>query len=130
MSSYVLMLETDPDDRELTEATLAEMQFSVPVKFLSNIEELDLFTAEQTPSVILISDSNRGLAVKLVKQLKADPELNHIPVVVLGERSINSYVKDCYRAGANTFITKPSSLESTRKNIKTFFTYWFEVAEL
>ncbi len=129
-TSYVLMLQTDADDREITESALAEMEFSVPVKFLNNIEELDLFTAEERPAVILLSDSARGMAVQLVKELKADPEYGHIPVVVLGERSMDSYVKDCYRAGANTFITKPSTHEQTKKKIEAFFTYWFEVAEL
>jgi hypothetical protein len=39
-------------------------------------------------------------------------------------------IRKYYIAGANTVIRKPSSVEQTSKKIKTFFDYWFTVAEL
>jgi hypothetical protein len=44
--------------------------------------------------------------------------------------SANDYIKDWYKAGVNTFIVKPSSVAATRKKIKTFLEYWFDVAEV
>jgi hypothetical protein len=55
---------------------------------------------------------------------------DHVPVVVLGEVSGDDHIKEWYRAGANTFIVKPSTVAATQKKIKTFFEYWFEVAEV
>ena len=131
MESYVLMLQTDADDRELTESILAEINLHIPVKFLAEVDEIDDFTASVgMPSLILVSDSTKGLAVDLVRKLKSKAAYAHIPEIVLAEKSVSSFAKDCYRAGANTFITKPSSLEETRKKISIFFSYWFEVADL
>jgi DNA-binding response OmpR family regulator len=131
MEPYVLMLQTDPEDRELTESIVNEFNFSVPLKFLAEAEEIDNYTAAVGfPSLLLVSDSSRGMAVSLVKKLKSKAAYSHIPVIILAERSLNSYAKYCYRAGANSFVIKPSTLEETRKKIEFFFKYWFEVAEL
>ena len=125
------MLQTDPEDRELTESIVNEFSFSVPLKFLAEAEEIDNYTAAVGfPSLLLVSDSSRGMAVNLVKKMKSKAAYSHIPVIILAERSLNSYAKDCYRAGANSFVIKPSTLEETRKKIELFFKYWFEVAEL
>jgi len=129
---YVLMLQTDPDDRYITESTLSEISVTVPVYFLDGIHQLDNFIATHgDPGVILINDRGAAhLGRELLKQLKSDPVYNHIPVIILGEVTTPEYIRQCYRAGANTFIIKPSTLAATRKKIESFIQYWFEVAEV
>jgi CheY-like chemotaxis protein len=126
------MMQTDADDRYITESTIREIGASVPVKFIASPDELDaLIEQSGEPSVILLSDlgaTHRG--TELLKQLKKHPSRGYIPVVVLGEVSTDDYIRQCYLAGANTFITKPSSIAGTRKKIETFFAYWFDVAEV
>lgn len=132
MTSYVLMLQADPDDQYLTESTLAEINPSFPIKYLEDISNLADYIAKMgEPAVILLNDrgtiTERG---QVLRQIKSGSSYRHIPVVVLGERSSPDYVKECYRAGASTFITKPSSVNATKKKIEMFFSYWFEVAEV
>jgi response regulator RpfG family c-di-GMP phosphodiesterase len=132
MKQYVLMLQADPDDRDIVESTLTEIGNSIPMRFVSGITD---FTAKKPtwgePALILISD--RGAMHKgneVLKEIKTNAAYAHIPLVVLGEVSTPEYIKECYRAGANTFITKPSSIAETKKKIEAFFTYWFEVADI
>jgi DNA-binding NarL/FixJ family response regulator len=132
MSSYVLMLQADPDDQHITESALAEINPSIGINYLPRLDEIDKHVAKAGPPVlILLNDmgtiTERGQALR---KLKSDPAYSHIPVVVLGEKSSPDYVKECYRAGASTFITKPSSVNATRRKIEMFFSYWFEVAEV
>jgi response regulator RpfG family c-di-GMP phosphodiesterase len=131
MEQYVLMLQADPDDKDLTESMLTEIGNSIPIKFISGTQEIAAKTATWgEPAVILVSD--RGAMHKgneVLKGIKANPAYAHIPLVVLGEVSTPEYIKECYRAGANTFITKPSSIAETRKKIEGFFEYWFEIAD-
>ena len=132
MASYVLMLQADPDDQDITESTLAELNSSWAIKYLQETGGMEKYIAENgEPFVILLNDrgtiTERG---QVLRKIKANPVYSHIPVVVLGERSSPDYVKECYRAGASTFITKPSSVNATRKKIGMFFSYWFEVADL
>jgi len=132
MQPYVLMLQTDPDDRYITESTLDEISNNIPVQFISSMEEMDKTIVEfGQPVVILVND--QGSAQQgpiIVRKLKSNPLYSHLPVVILGEVTTSEYIQECYRAGANTFIIKPSTVAETRKKIATFFSYWFDVAEV
>jgi CheY-like chemotaxis protein len=132
MHSYVLMLQTDEEDRFITESTMSEMEYAVPLKFLDEPGKLNEYTGQYgLPSLILLNDSGSILQKnQLLRQVKNDPAYSHIPVVVLGEKSTDEYVRQCYRAGASSYITKPSSIEETKKKIAMFFSYWFDVAEI
>ena len=132
MDTYVLMVQTDPDDKYITESSLSEINNEVPVKFLETLQDLDVFvTTEGYPALILVND--RGTKMKgtvMIRQLKENPLYAHIPIVVLGEISSDDYIREWYRAGASSFIIKPSTIEDTHKKISTFFDYWFNVTEL
>ncbi len=132
MERYVVMLRTDNDDRDITEWAMAETGTDIPVKFIAGKEELDaLILSSGDPSLLLLNDS--GAAHKgheRLRHFKSNPSYNHIPVVVLGEVCTKDYIRECYRAGANSFIIKPSTLEATKKKVRDFFNYWFNVAEL
>ena len=85
MQSYVLMLQTDDDDIFITESTLAEIGNTIPVQFISNLEEMEQHVAKNgEPAVILLNDRgtmNRGLQV--LKKLKTNATYAHVPVVML-----------------------------------------------
>jgi CheY-like chemotaxis protein len=77
-----------------------------------------------------VSEKNtKYSAIEILQRLRQN-EYRHIPVVILAERALNDYILDCYNHGANTVITKPSSLALTKEKIRTFFSYWENVAEL
>ena len=132
MSFYILMLQTDAEDRFITESTISEIGYDVPLKFLDEMGKLDEYIGrEGLPSLILLNDCGSILQKgQVLRQLKNNPSYNHIPVVILGEKSTDEYIQQCYRAGASSYITKPASVNETKKKIELFFTYWFEVAEI
>ena len=126
------MLWADADDRDLTEWAIAETGNEVPVRFVADTEELETMVGTNgEPSLILLND--RGAVHngrEQLSNLKKHAKYSHIPVAVLGEYSTRDYIRDCYRAGANTFITKPSTIAATKNKVELFFRYWFEVAEV
>jgi CheY-like chemotaxis protein len=127
---YVLMLEDDADDRYITESTIKELGYNIPVRFLSYDRELITYLSQsEEPSLILL-DYNPVTGSDTLKQLKAHPDFNHIPVIVLSEVASSHHVRQCYQLGANSFIKKPYTADLTRNKIETFFRYWFEVAEI
>jgi response regulator RpfG family c-di-GMP phosphodiesterase len=132
MQPYALMMQIDPDDRYITESTMDEMSNNVPVQYITSIADLDKTIVDfGQPVVILVNDQGSVQAgPSLVKKIKSNPLYSHIPVVILGEVTSSEYIQQCYRAGANTFIIKPSSIADTRTKISTFFSYWFDVAEV
>ncbi|RYG50277.1 MAG: response regulator [Chitinophagaceae bacterium] len=132
MQSYVLMIRADEDDQFFTETILEEMRGSIPMHFIKEVPDVEQTLAVQgIPSVILVNNrDHRHKTIDVVSELKSDPRLAHIPVVVLGEITTPEFIHKYYRAGASSYIIKPSSLAATRKKIGLFFAYWFEVAEV
>jgi len=132
MFSYVLMLQADIDDKDIAESMYKELNMSFPVKYLEDIHQLDALASESgKPTLILLNENSaKDKGTQIVKKLKSNPSYSHIPIVVLGETSPASYVTEYYKAGANTFIVKPSTVELTKKKVDIFFKYWMEVAEV
>lgn len=131
-NDYVLMVEDDKDDRYITETTLVELGFNIPIRFLSYSDELiPNISGSEKPAIILLNYNAIPITcIDLLRQLKANPVLCHIPVIILSESASSQYVTECYQAGANTFIKKPSISSLVTSKIEVFFKYWFEVAEL
>lgn len=129
---YILMVEDDPDDRYLTEQTLQEIGVTTPIKFLTQSDEvLSFLESHELPALILIDyNISPDNGVEVLKTLKAHPAYRPIPVIILSDSAAPAYVTECYRHGANSFIAKPFTAETTRKKIENFFTYWLEVAEV
>src|SRR6187402_3053793 len=89
MSSYILMLQADPDDQYITESALAEINPAITIKYLSTTDQVEETIAIfGEPALILLNDQGtlkeRGQSLR---QLKDNSAYSHIPVVVLGERS-------------------------------------------
>ena len=129
---FVLMLESDPDDRYITEHTLAELGYDFLVKFLTKGSELINYLSGRDKPFVIILDDNPidATGIEILETLKSNHELRHIPVVMISEGATANHITECYRKGASTVIKKPSTLEGTKEKIGTFFKYWFEVAEL
>lgn len=129
---YVLMLENDQDDRYITQTTLRELGLNIPVRYeYYSPSLLDLIGENDRPSLVLLAYNTtpeNGLVI--VKEFKTHPGYAHIPVIVLTEELQNEWVRQYYRAGANSVVKKPNSVVLTREKVKAFFDYWFNVAEV
>lgn len=128
------MLEGDAHDRELSRDYFDA--HGIQYDFITFSNELLPFLKGKNsegkfPSLIILSmRSVPQTGLEILKQVKSVPALNPIPVIVLGESTDASLIRECYAAGASTFINKPLTSGSTDFSITTFLRYWFEVAEL
>jgi CheY-like chemotaxis protein len=127
---YILMIEDDPDDRYLTQSVLEELPVSVPIEFISSTSQLFPRLNERLP-ILIVMDYNlhQETGIELLQKIKSDKKFSHIPVVILGDTNNPDFTSLCYREGANSYITKPTTIEGTRNKIGLFFRYWLEVAE-
>lgn len=87
--------------------------------------------ATQRPDIILL-DLNMPLkdGHEALAEVKADPYLRSIPVVVLTISSREEDVLRTYELGGSGFIIKPTSLYDMVEVVKVLNEYWFEVVEL
>jgi CheY-like chemotaxis protein len=111
---------------------LSEAGIDIAIKFFSSSGDLfNYLSASEMPSLILVDyNATPENGFEVLKKLKRDPSFSGIPVVILSENDFAEYRNKCYAEGASSFIKKPGTIKLTRSKIKTFFTYWFEVAEV
>jgi CheY-like chemotaxis protein len=83
------------------------------------------------PGVILLDlNMPKKDGQEALKEIKSDPRLRHIPVVVLTTSRTEEDVLRSYDLGVNSFVTKPVTFAAMVELMKTLGKYWFEIVEL
>jgi len=131
------MLEQDEDGRYITSTFFEKHAPNISLDFvnagtelLARLEQCRL-TRSRYPSLILLNYHHGPVtAIDTLRQLKSRAEFSHIPAVVLSGSTHEQAVRECYAAGASSFIQKPFGNDETHSKILTFIRYWFETAEL
>ena len=139
--NVILMADDDDDDRLLTRDAVAEAGLAGDLHFVANGEELLDYLCRRgkyqdpasspRPGLILL-DLNMPLkdGREALREIRADPELRRIPVVVLTTSKADTDVGAIYDLGANSFISKPFQFEALVGVMRSLSQYWFGTVEL
>jgi CheY-like chemotaxis protein len=131
MNRTILMLEHDDDDRYITQAALDDLKAQVSISFVTNSTDFFSKLEQLKPDVLLVTYRASPLsAVEVLKKLRGLPAFRQTPAIVLSGVSSDVIVRECYQAGATSFITKPPSDKETTMKISRFLDYWFKTVEL
>ncbi len=83
------------------------------------------------PGVILLDlNMPRKDGREALREIKADPDLRRIPVVVLTTSKAEEDILRTYDLGVNSFIVKPVTFADLVEVMRTLGRYWFEIVEL
>jgi CheY-like chemotaxis protein len=140
-SIIILIADDDPDDRMLAKEAWEESRLANEVHFVNDGEELmdylyrrgeyAALDATSRPGVILLDlNMPRKDGREALREIKADPNLRQIPIVVLTTSKAEEDIYRSYDLGVNSFITKPVTFEALVEVMKTLGKYWFEIVEL
>jgi len=110
-----------------TRLTYAEDGESV----LQNLDSPDRDAAEAKPDLIML-DLNlpRMHGNEVLKLLKENENLKHIPVIIMSSSDRDEDVREAYRLGANTFLTKSMVFNDFENVIEKLHEYWSSIALL
>jgi CheY-like chemotaxis protein len=139
--ALVLVAEDDPDDCLLVREAWLENRLVAKLQFVSDGEELTDYlrqsgryarpaTAPRPDLILLDLNMPRKDGREALKEIKSDPALRQIPVVVLTTSESDEDVARSYDLGVNSFIVKPVSFEKVVDLMRMIHTYWFEVVKL
>ncbi len=134
----ILLVEDSPTDTELVTEALKEAQIPTHLSAVEDGAQAMRFLRRQNsyahaprPNLILL-DLNlpRKEGREVLAEIKADPQLKMIPVIVLTTSQARGDVLRAYELQANCYITKPLQFREFTAMIRNLETFWLSVASL
>lgn len=137
----ILIADDDEDDRLMAKEALAEARLLNEVHFVEDGEMLMDYLRNRgkyadarrcpRPGLILLDlNMPRKDGREALKEIKADPDLRRIPIVVLTTSKAEEDIYKSYDLGVNSFISKPVSFEGLVEVMKSLGKYWFSIVQL
>ena len=137
----VLIADDDPDDRLLVSDALAETPTFGDVREVADGEELMDYLLVRgrfthagdapRPDVILLDLNMPKMGGReVLAEIRHDPVLRRIPIVVMSTSGAEEDVDLSYELGANSFVRKPASFGALTEAMKTLGSYWATVVTL
>lgn len=137
----ILYADDDEDDQILVGDALRETPVANAIQYVQDGEELLDFLNNKgryinkkkypKPSLILLDlNMPRKDGREALAEIKADPKLKRIPIVILTTSRGEDDIQSTYNLGVNSFITKPVSYDSLVKIVKVVTKYWFQTVKL
>jgi two-component system, response regulator len=138
---FILVADDDADDRFLIQDAFKENGIDHDLRFVEDGEQLMAYLRREGeyshlasspyPSLVLLDlnmpkkDGREALA-----EIKNDPNLYRIPVVILTTSNAEEDILRSYGLGASSFITKPVVFNDLLILTKTLTQYWIDLVEL
>ena len=137
----IVMAEDDEDDRLLVRAAIEQSNVLNPMDYVEDGEELMQYLRHEgkyarlkgqaLPGLILLDlNMPRKDGREALAEIRQDPLLRHIPVVILTTSQQEDDIIRCYHLGANSYITKPVSFEGLVDVMRTLEIYWLRTVKL
>lgn len=137
----ILMADDDADDRMLTREAFEESLLANDLRFVvDGVELMDYLyhrgqfsdpAQSPRPGLILLDlNMPKKDGREALEEIKSDPDLASIPVVILTTSKEEEDIHRSYQLHCNSYITKPVTLEGLVQVIKSLGRYWFEIVEL
>ena len=137
----ILMADDDPDDRLLARRALEKHGLAGALRTVGDGEELMDYLRRRgpyadpalspRPSLVLLDlNMPRKDGREALAEMKGDPALRQIPVVVLTTSRSDEEVFRSYDLGANSFVTKPVTFDGLSAVMQTLGLYWLRTVSL
>ena len=134
----ILLVDDDLADVRLTQEALKEHKVFCEtavvqdgVDALAYLRREGQYGSVSRPDIILLDlNMPRKDGREVLEEIKADPQLRRIPVVILTTSQADQDVLHSYDLGANCYITKPVDLGQLTAVVQAIENFWFTVVKL
>jgi len=133
----ILLVEDDPGDVDLTMEVLgmAKVKLGINVvedgvEALAYLRKEGKYGSAVLPDLILLDlNMPRKDGRETLGEIKKDPKLKHIPVVILTTSNADSDVVKSYTLGASCYVTKPVGLDQFTEVVQSIESFWFTIVK-
>jgi CheY-like chemotaxis protein len=137
----ILLVDDDEEDLLMTQEALQESRLGNDLRMARDGEELMEYLLRRgrfadpsdspTPGLILLDlNMPRKDGREALAEIKANPDLRNIPVIVLTTSKAEEDIFRTYDLGVSSFITKPVTFAGLVEAMSVLSQYWFEIVEL
>ncbi|MES2702340.1 MAG: response regulator [Bacteroidota bacterium] len=136
---FILIAEDDADDRFLLQSAFEENGYCDKLQFVENgVEILEFLNvllqdgngAKMPRFILLDLNMPKKDGREVLKEIKQNPLLKKIPVIIFSTTNNEQEMRRCYELGANSYITKPNSFESLIKTVSALRSYWIHTTSI
>jgi CheY-like chemotaxis protein len=138
MTPSILLVEDNAGDVRLTREALREAEVEVDLVAVPDGEEALAFlrlegehAGARRPDLVLLDlnlPKRNGLEV--LEDIRSDPALRRLPVIMLTTSSAAHDVSACYDRGASSYIVKPLDLDDFTSVVRAIDAFWLRTAQL
>jgi two-component system, chemotaxis family, response regulator Rcp1 len=134
----ILLVEDSPADTELAQEVLRDAKVANVVHAVDNgddaiafVRRTGRFAHRPRPDLILLDLNLPGRdGREVLEEIKADPELRTIPVIVLTTSAEARDVERAYKSYVNAYITKPLNLDAFASVARSIEDFWLTLVRL
>lgn len=137
----LMFADDDENDYVLLNCAARRAQLPAPVHWVRDGMELLQYLRRQgrysdsdsypKPALILLDlNMPRKDGREALQEIRHDPGLGSLPIVILSTSKAAEDIRLAYEAGANSFITKPAEFQRLVEIVEVLKRYWFEVVSL
>ncbi len=133
----VLLAEDDPGDATLVKTAFADSPYQCRidhawdgVEAMSKLQSLAGASGRLPDLLLLDLNMPKKNGIEVLCEIKADPALRDIPVVMLTTSDAPRDIASAYRAGASGYVSKPVDVDSLFTLIRGIQDYWFGLIRL
>lgn len=136
MDAYILLVEDNPDDVELTKRAFAKNNMTSEVVVLHDGVQACEFLFESDrggrgyPQIILLDLKLPKLTgLEVLARIRADERTHLVPTIILTSSTENVDRSEGYRLGANSYVRKPVDFNDFVEAVRQLGLYWLVLNE-
>jgi CheY-like chemotaxis protein len=137
----ILVADDDEEDRMLIQDAMEEGKLLNPLHFVVDGQEVmdyllrkgKFSDAEKNPLpglILLDLNMPKMDGRQVLKEIKSNPSLKTIPIIVLTTSKAEEDILRTYDLGVNSYITKPVTFDALVDIVKNLGKYWFEIVSI
>jgi chemotaxis family two-component system response regulator Rcp1 len=134
----VLLVEDSPGDVRLTQEALKDAKVHINLRVVRDgidaiaflMREGEYATVPRPDLILLDLNLPRKDGREVLKEIKENPELKSIPVVILTTSASEADILRSYLLHANCYVTKPVNLDGFLTVVKSIDSFWLSIVKL
>jgi CheY-like chemotaxis protein len=134
----ILVIDDEPNDVDLMKRSFINSKIVNNITVARDGEEAmqalrqeGIYIKSKRPDLVILDlNMPKKNGHQVLIEIRQDPELKDIPVVIMTTSGANEDISDSYKEGANCYIQKPLDIDKFKEIVKNIENFWFGLVTL